>query len=580
MIVAFDTSKQLLVFTAETIPEQSSFSTFPGLQNIGVHKVCPAISPIAYSIIARLQNKVKNLKLMPDVQAWLDEPFKLKVLPESFKYYTPPMDFQDIALRYLYTLGSAGLLLDPGLGKSKIVLDYIYLMGFKKVCLVCPLPLMFVWVDEIAKHRPELSYYCVETTDWEKEKPGIDAAQVTIINYNKVVTFKHQLKASNFEFINLDEFLIKNNSTARTQAISELGRVIPYRAGGSGTLINNTPMDAFCPIRFLQPALVGGNYYNFQKLYTVEREMKRPDGSTMKQIVAFKGHAEVRSILESCCIVMTKDEWLKLPPKVFTDVTVQLSVKQREAYYSLLSNYRVEALGVELEVDNPLAMLSKLYQISNGFIYSNEETEEEIQDELLSLTPKKSPKRITSFFPEQPKIVALRELLIGKLKDRKVVLWFNMQAEFLLIETLLKELGISYLSIQGGDTKIGQKVRAFNTTPSIMILVAQAKSINYGVTLMGSKKKDLEDLGIEVLPGLDPAVYTQIFLSLSFSLEVYLQQIDRIHRLGCTHTCEYYRIFANTPVDRKLKEALESKMSLRKEMLVDIAISTLENNEI
>ncbi|EJD67193.1 hypothetical protein BB65665_12657, partial [Bacillus sp. 916] len=72
------------------------------------------------------------------------------------------------------------------------------------------------------------------------EYEGIKNSQVTIINYNKAVTFREELKGMGFEFIHLDEFLIKDPSTDRTKEITQLGYAIPHRCGGSGTLINNS----------------------------------------------------------------------------------------------------------------------------------------------------------------------------------------------------------------------------------------------------------------------------------------------------------------------------------------------------
>jgi SNF2 family DNA or RNA helicase len=74
-----------------------------------------------------------------------------------------------------------------------------------------------------------------------------------------------------------------------------------------------------------------------------------------------------------------------------------------------------------------------------------------------------------------------------------------------------------------------------------------------------------------MMPNINPEVHTEIFYSMNFSLEVYLQQQDRIHRIGQKHVCEYYRIFANTTVEHQIRKAAIDKMSIREELLVDIA---------
>lgn len=584
MIVRFSEDCQFVVFQHESGIEYKYLHEYPAFLKQGPVFYIPAKINVLYNVLKRLKsNKRLKVRVQKEVQELADSTFSLKPIPESFKYHTTPKDFQDIALRYIYTLGSAGILLDPGMGKSKVILDYIHLMGFKRSFIVCPKPLLFVWEDEIQIHRPELTYYTVKTTDWEKELDGIMSHDITIINYSKVSLLKEQIKKLSVDFMHLDEFLIKSASTDRTKDLTEISKGIPYKAGGSGTLVNNSVLDVFPPIRYLEPALVGYSSANFMSRYTVQVKNKE---SGRSHVVAYKGIQEVRSILESCCIVMTKDEWLKdMPAKKFHDIHVPMSDAQKEAFSSLARNYMASFGNHTVEIDNPLVMLSKLYQISNGFVYIPEKVETELSEKDLALnndledllqksqrTGKKKPKRQTYFFEEQPKVEALRKLVKETLSNKRSILWFNMQAEFELISAMLEEEGIKFLSIKGGDKEIGRKVRLFNKDPSYQLLVCQAKSVNYGITVLGTTIEKMEEEDFEVFPSLAPEVHTQIFYSINFSLEVYLQQQDRIHRLGQTHECNYYRIFASNDIEFKIRDALEDKMSLRKDMLVDIAL--------
>jgi len=581
MLISFNPGKDRVFFLAQNKPENSFLDKFPGLDYPTQQgaKSCPAILPVAYNLVERIKRKVRNVAVNPDVQAWLDSPFKLRELPKDFSFYTSPLDFQEIALRYLYTLGSAGLLLDPGMGKSKVVLDYIALQKFKKSIIVCPCPLLFVWEQEIATHRPDLRGYVLKSTDWASEIEEINKAQVLIVNYRKAVILKHRILESKFDFIHLDEFLIKDPSSEQSLTMAVLAQRIPYRCGGSGTLVNNSPLDIYSPIRFLQPSLVGRYFKFFRERYAVEKEAKRvkDTDAVRKVIVGYRDVPETRSILNSCSIIMSKDQWLKLPQKVFHEIEVSMGEEQRKAYYDLLSNYYAAILDKEITVDNALVMMSKLFQISQGFIYTYKDDVGFAFNSLFAGDKKeKKPKRKISdrevtFFVEQPKVEALRKLLTGEVSGRKAIIWFNLSAELTLIEGLLKELGSKYLTIQGGDKDVGGKVRAFNSTPDISYLVCQAKSVNYGITVLGRSEESLDEEEREAFPGIDPSVYTEIFYSRSFSMEVLLQQFDRIHRIGQTHDCHYYFLSTNSPVEKRIKLALETKGAIRDTMLVDTA---------
>ncbi|EJD67192.1 hypothetical protein BB65665_12662, partial [Bacillus sp. 916] len=158
MIIQFNASKTKVLFQHEDAADYKLLHSFPAFKRDREtpHFYVPAKSQIVYNVYHRLRKRKKTLKVAKDVLEFMNEPFALKKIPESFKYHTKPMDFQEIALRYLYTVGSGGILLEPGMGKSKVALDYICLMQFKKVLIVCPKPLLFVWEDEIRIHRPEL----------------------------------------------------------------------------------------------------------------------------------------------------------------------------------------------------------------------------------------------------------------------------------------------------------------------------------------------------------------------------------------------------------------------------------------
>jgi len=569
MQIKFNIPKTRVMFIHETASEYKAMMGFPAFLQEGPYFYVPAKITVVYNVISRLQTFFKKIKLDKEVHDFMNLELNLTKIPESFKYHTTPMVFQEIALRYLYTVGSGGLLLAPGMGKSKVVLDYIHLMGFKKVILICPLPLLFVWEDEVAIHRPELSIHLVKTTDWASEYAQFGSKNIMCMNYSKAVIFKDHIKKAGFEFIHLDEFLIKDTKTERTQSITKLSKSIPYRCGGSGTLINNSILDTFAPVRFLEPSLVGENYTNFLNRHTVRNPRD------LKMVVGTRKADEAKSILESCCIVMSKEEWLKLPAKHIHDIYVQPSLAQREFYSCLQRNFIAHIEDETIEIDNALVMMSKLYQVSNGFIYVSDKKEEEAEVvELLAEDEKnkkkKSPRR-TKFFPEQPKIKALVDLVKNTTKEKRCVIWFNMEAEYTLLKQMMEDNGWSYLTIKGGTKNLGQIVREFNNNPNIQFLICQSKSVNYGVTILGTSFEKMENSDIEILPGISPSVFTQIFYSCNFSLEVYLQQQDRIHRIGQTHECTYYRLWLNTSVEHSIKSALEDKMHVRREMLVDIA---------
>lgn len=584
MKVTFSEDSSKVLFLHEDIKEYKRMNEYPAFSRQGIYFCAEAKLPVVHNLVQRLRKDFSSVKLSREIADFLNQDFKLGSIPPSFSYITEPLDFQEIALRYLYTCNGGGLLLDPGMGKSKVVLDFIALKGFSKSLIVCPKALLFVWEDEVATHRNDKSIYVVKSTSWDKEFSGISEADITVINYDKAVDMAFPLKSFGFQFIHLDEFLIKDPSTTRTKTMISLSRAIPCRCGGSGTLVNNSVFDIYAPVSYLEPSLVGSSFSKFKNRYAVLNP-RNP-----RQVVGYKGVKDAKAILESCSIVMTKEQWLKLPEKKFFPTYIGMGEKQKEAYYNLLRNYIALVEENVVEVDNPLVMMSKLYQISNGFLYIKEDSRDggieedlvrekrEAEIDLLAegVTARKPKvKRKTVFFEDAGKAPYLEELLSSKLKMRRGLIWFNMAAELEIIKKVLINLGQTFDVIKGGEKSTGDKVRAFNKDRNIQWLVCQAKSVNYGITTLGTK--ELIESSEEAMPCLSTEVYTQVFYSLNFSLEVFLQQQDRIHRLGQRNVCEYYLLYSRSPVETRLRQILEDKLSVRKEVLVDVAVDLLTN---
>ena len=560
MIIKEINDGENVLFIPEDSRERKYLESFPGLLREGLHFFSPGKPRIIYNLYQRISRQIKpvNIKYTPYIKSMVTDSFPLKELPESFHFHTTPLDHQLQALRFMYTQGSCGLLLEPGLGKTKIILDYIHLMEFKKVGIICPKPLLYVWEEEIRKHRPELKFYIIKTTDWDAELESIKEARILITNYNKAVTFEDKLIKLNLDFLGLDEGLIKNYATDRTKSLTRVGRKIPYKCVMSGTLINNSPLDSFSPIRFVEPALVGEGVTKFKDRYAISAKQNR------QIILGFRDMPEIQSILSSSCIVMRKEEWLKdLPKKVFHIEKCTLSGEALRCYNDLVSNWMFEYKNEVFEFDNALPRMGKLLQIANGFSYVKDE---DTLEELTGKPPKKK-KRKTLFFDEQPKINILHELInnSSKLGNRRAIIWFNYQAELEIIETYLIKEGIKYLVVKGGEKDVGGKIGEFNSNPSNRFLLGQARTINYGATVLG----DNEDY--EVPPEFSTTVSDQIFYSLNFSLEVFLQQQDRIHRIGQTLTCHYWIILTNSCIETKTYKTMEDKKFINRSLLIDIS---------
>lgn len=573
----------------EAIPETSKeikrMMDFPGFFRSGARFLAVNKPLVVQNLAKRLKVHFGALNVDKETYTTAKGTLKLKTLPEGFVYHTSPKPHQEIALRFLYTMISAGLLLEPGMGKTKVYLDFIFLMKFRRSLVVCPKALLGTWEEEVLIHRPEISVYVVNTTNWAEELPKMKAAQLVVINYDKAVRMFEGLATEiQFDSMNIDEGLIKSPTTSRTKCLTEISKEVKSKVLNSGTLINNSPLDLFSPVRYLEPSLVGRDYKVFKNLYAIETPPGKDQfGKPKRQfVVGYKNVDEMRDTLESCCIVMKKTEWLTLPDKTFTIIDCFVSEEQKRVFGELQSNYVAEFQGKNVEVPSALVLAAKQCQVANGFIYYTESPDllgEELDffgERQFSGAKKKKPavpvKREILYFDEQPKIVQLVDLLTGRLKERRIMVWYNLQAERVLAEKALTDHGVGFLTIAGGEKDTSGKVRMFNRNKQYQVLLCQAKAVNYGVTVLGHKE-DSEVDEETIFGNIDSQVYTQIFMSLNFSLEVFLQQQDRIHRIGQERACEYFLLLSDFDVERYVYKVLGDKEDVKDTMMVDFVNS-------
>lgn len=604
--------------------ESNKLKKFPGFQRVKRKFLIPKKPSVVQDLITRFKKVHKDpISAPPSFREYMTATQELLTIPEDFPWISTPYPHQELALRFLYTHGSAGLLLEPGLGKTFVVLNYIKLANFRKSLIVCPKALLFVWQDEVAAHRPDLNVHVMESTSWSdklvnaesnlrkwkgifesfSEAPedaeelkaynraksnvkvheralrqlpeqmqadlsAAEAADIIVVNYEKVVPGLDLLTKMNFDFIAVDEGLIKDMKTGRTKAMHKLANKIPNRVIMSGTLVNNGPLDIYSPTKFVEPALTGGGYGAFEHYYA--RIAKTRGGRRFVAGVGRRQTEEIRDMLAACSIVMTKDEWLDLPDKHYHRITVPMSEQQQLMYDDLQANHICSVDDdTYIEVNNPLTVACYLNQIANGFVYTYDNiVEDDFADMFDDYEAQEKGERTTTFL-ESGKKQALKELILDQLKNKKFILWYNMQAEYQQIMEVLNELGVESRSIRGGSKDTGAIVHEFNGSGTVQVLVCQSQSVNYGITVLGRDPAALEASGVSVIPDFDTSVHTHVFWSLGWSLERYTQQQDRSHRIGQTHDVDYWILATECGIEDLVWERLDKKEEIRDAILVD-----------
>lgn len=291
---------------------------------------------------------------------------------------TKPMVHQEAALAASNFRPYFAYLMDPGLGKTKVVIDEVQSLFplIDTVVVICPKSIVSVWKEEIDTHGVDMMHkasrwgymetlesrpiqwfiFNVDAVNRVKTKKGINCQ-----GFNAVVDILMEHKRS---MMVIDEStIIKNPDAKRTKAVHELGALAKYRRIMTGTPIANTPLDVYSQMRFLHPTeIFKYNYFAFRNRYAVM------GGYEGRQVVGYRNLEHLAAIIDKHSFRARKADCLDLPERTTQVRTVELSPATWKAYRALVDELAVEIAGKEMSIDMVVKKITKLRQLTGGWL--------------------------------------------------------------------------------------------------------------------------------------------------------------------------------------------------------------------
>lgn len=444
-----------------------------------------------------------------------------------------------------------GFLFEMGLGKSLTAIatmGQLFMDGKIDRVLVCaPTSVCAVWPAELNRFA-DFPYFCqILAGDSAKRRAALKALRprsvrtllVAAINYESTWRIEEDLAEWAPDLIICDESQrIKNPRAAQSKALHRLGDRTPYKLILSGTPVSNSPLDLWSQYRFLNPRVFGTSYFQFEKKHAV---MGGPViGGKPRKLMGYRDLDGIMERAYSIASRATKADALDLPEKTFENRPVHLSPAETRAYRQMQYESLTWLGAHEATASNVLAKMSKLQQITGGFLKPDDGG---LTQQLGS-----------------SKLDALRDIVEDYVLEegRKLVVFFRFKAEGraicrLLDETLKVPMGCppAYGFIDGSVTQVEREdaVKRFQTSPDSKVFVTNMATGGSGITLNESS--------------------AMVFYSWNFSYMDYAQAQDRIHRIGQRHPCHYIHLVAPGTIDEHVLAALEAKQDMAVSLVDD-----------
>ena len=465
-----------------------------------------------------LDRKLQKLQGFEEIEDYeLPKGFKGKLRPYQKAGYN--------WMRFLAEYNFGGCLADDmGLGKTIQTLALLQSQksegAIQTSLLVMPTSLIYNWQIEASKFTPKLKVLIYSGTQRDKNPETFAKYDLVITSYGITRIDIDILNTFYFNYVILDESqAIKNPDSIIAKSVGKLksrNRLIL-----TGTPLENSTMDLWSQLSFVNPGLLGAQKY-FKNEFQLPIEKQQDIEKTRKLNVIIKPF-----ILRRQKAQVAKD----LPEKIESVKFSEMTPGQAEKYEEVKSFYRnkildtIETSGIRKSQMLLLQGLTQLRQIANH------------------------PKMVDEDFEgDSGKFEDIRYMVESALSEGHKVLIFSQFVKHLtIVRKYLDDKGMSYAYLDGTTKDRQGQVESFQNNKDIKLFLISLRAGGLGLNLTEADYVFLLD------PWWNPAIEEQA--------------VDRAHRIGQKKTVFTYKFIARDTVEEKILALQKNKLKLASDLI-------------
>ena len=501
-------------------------------------------------------------------------PSKFKITPWSHQLKTIKEVENRNYFALFYEMGGGKTLVAVNIMRQKFTKHGRFL----KTLILCPVIVKENWKREI-----EMNSHMVDTV---QVLEGAGKKRIKQLGTRNKHVFITNIESCNmkdlwdvilkfgFECLIVDEsHRFKNPTGKRTTALLKLvdQPQIKYRFILTGSAILNSPLDIWAQMRILSPEIlspVGKSFWAFRDAYFYNANKNKGPNVTWPAWTFIQGREDdLNSRIYSHAHRVLKDDVLDIPPMVYQEIPVELSVEQKKLYIQMKQDFiaflenakssprkiqqarwkgfeHIEKFsetykeGEKIKGSVSVATLAltkalRLQQLVSGIFVSDEKVD-----------PKKPNSKYKTFSIDNKRNDVLKEILEDIPKSEKVIIWAVFRDSYHQIYDLVLKTGRVSVFLTGEQNykEKNEAVDMFNNNEAIDVIIANPNAGGTGVNLT--------------------AASYMIYYSRNFSLEADIQSEARAHRGGQTKKVTRIDMVARGTIDQEILAALKKKMNM------------------
>ena len=501
-------------------------------------------------------------------------------IPSDYEFKTQPWaKFQLDGVKYGLNNDKFLLLDEQGLGKSWQALQIACirkkLKGYKHCLVICCVnPNKYNWMDEVEQHTNEKGYilgtryrkktgkkYIGSNEDRLADIRNMNDAFFQITNvetlrYSTTVTTinrsgipkKKTVYPIVEEIVKLIEngdigYIITDEIHKVKDSTSQIGKALLAisncdNVGMSGTILLNSPMDLYTPLKYVSAE--HHSLTQYRQHYCVF------GGYGGRQIVSYKNLGELQTLLSAVMIRRLKKDELDLPPKIDIVKYVELAKDQQAIYDEIreetianIEEYRNRTSNLDKISNNmtPLTMLIRMRQATGN------------------------PNIVTSKQVSNAKFDMLKELA-GELNQNgeKFIVFSNWTNVLNDAYKILFDMGLNPAIYTGENTKERENEKQrFRTDNNCKCICGTIGAMGTGITLTEAT--------------------TVIFLDEPWNRGTKEQAEDRAYRIGTKSSVNIITLIVKDTIDEKIHDLVYKKGKMS-DIIVDKEIDAVTNEKM
>jgi len=392
--------------------------------------------------------------------------------------------------------------------------------------VVCPKSLLHNWKNEAKKFTPDLKVLVYSGINRQKVLQEISDSDLVVLSYGTLRNDIEILDKFEYPCMILDESqAIKNPASLTSRSLLKVKA--KKRIALTGTPIENTLLDIWSQMNFLNPGLLG-SYTYFDKNFIRPIE-KSPNGNDKKT-------NELKRFIDPFVLRRTKGQVMKeLPPKFEKIHYCEMNEAQAELYERIKSQYRNEILSHVNEV----GMNKSRLKIFNGLMHLRQ----------IALNPKLKDHDYKGRSGKDDEIL---HMIIRAIDNGHKILLFSQFVGYLKnIGEHLKDHGLNYCYLDGSmdEDDRSKQIDRFQEDDSVRIFLLSLRAGNSGLNLTAADYVFLAD------PWWNP-----------FTMK---QAEDRAHRMGQEKSVFSYKFITKNTIEEKILTLQQKKTKLAESIIPD-----------